>query len=141
MPPRPDHYDALIVGARVAGSSLAIRLAQQGRRVLLVDRDSFPSDTISTHALAFPAVDSLQRLGVLERVEQVGFRRMYRHRAWVDDVFIEAPAGPDGTYSLAPRRIVLDQILLDRAVECGAEVQQRARVDGLLFESDAVVGA
>ena len=134
-------YDALIVGARVAGATVAARLAQQGRKVLLVDRDQFPSDTLSTHALAFNAVDSLRRLGVLDRIEAAGFRRIYRHRAWVDDICIEAPAGPPGTYSIAPRRIVLDQILLDRAVECGADLLQRARVDGLLTESGVVVGA
>lgn len=134
-------YDALIVGARVAGATVAARLAQQGRRVLLVDRDEFPSDTLSTHALAFNAVDSLRRLGVLDRIEAAGFRRIYRHRAWVDDICIEVPAGPPGTYSIAPRRIVLDQVLLERAAECGAEVQQRARVDALLMESGAVVGA
>jgi len=134
-------YDALIVGARVAGATVAARLAQQGRKVLLVDRDEFPSDTISTHAIAFNAVDSLRRLGVLDRIEAAGFRRIFRHRAWVEDIFIEAPAGPPGTYSIAPRRIVLDQILLDRAVELGAELAQRTRVDGLLVESGAVVGA
>src|ERR1700704_6112718 len=142
-PPRmaTPEYDALIVGARVAGATVAARLAQQGRKVLLVDRDDFPSDTISTHAMAFNAVDSLRRLGVLDRIEAAGFRRIFRHRTWVDDICIEAPAGPPGSYSIAPRRIVLDQILLDRAVECGAELRQRARVDGLLVESGAVVGA
>ena len=134
-------YDALIVGGRVAGATVAARLAQQGRKVLLVDREEFPSDTISTHALAFNAVDSLRRLGVLDRIEAAGFRRIFRHRAWVEDICIEAPAGPPGTYSIAPRRVVLDQILLDRAAECGAEVRQRTRVDGLLVESGTVVGA
>jgi flavin-dependent dehydrogenase len=134
-------YDALVVGARVAGATVAARLAEQGRKVLLVDRDEFPSDTISTHALAFNAVESLRRLGVLDRIEAAGFRRIFRHRTWVDDICIEAPAGPPGTYSIAPRRLVLDQILLDRAVECGAELRQRTRVDGLLWESDSVVGA
>jgi len=133
-------YDALVVGARVAGATVAARLAEQGRKVLLVDRDLFPSDTISTHALAFNAVDSLRRLGVLDRIEAAGFRRIFRHRAWVEDICIEAPAGPPGTYSIAPRRVVLDQILLDRAVECGAELRLRTRVDGLLVESGAVVG-
>jgi len=105
-------YDALVVGARVAGATVAARLADQGRKVLLVDRDEFPSDTISTHALGFNAVESLRRLGVLDRIEAAGFRRIFRHRAWVEDICIEAPAGPPGMYSLAPRRIVLDQILL-----------------------------
>ena len=134
-------YDALIVGGRVAGATVAARLAGQGRKVLLVDRDKFPSDTLSTHALGFNAVDSLRRLGVLDRVEAAGFRRMFRHRAWVEDICIEAPAGPPGTYSIAPRRIVLDQILLGRAVECGAELRQQARVDSLLVEDGVVVGA
>jgi flavin-dependent dehydrogenase len=134
-------YDALIVGARVAGSSLAIRLAQRGRKVLMVDRDRFPSDTISTHGLNFLAVESLRRLGVLEKVEAAGFRRMHRHRAWLGDVFVEAPAGPPGAYTLAPRRIVLDQILVERAVECGVEFMDRARVDALLMQDGAVKGA
>ena len=134
-------YDALVVGARVAGATVAARLADQGRKVLLVDRDEFPSDTISTHALAFNAVESLRRLGVLDRIEAAGFRRIFRHRTWVEDICVEAPAGPPGTYSIAPRRLVLDKILLDRAAECGAEVRQRTRVDGLLLESGTVVGA
>jgi flavin-dependent dehydrogenase len=138
--PTPE-YDAVIVGARVAGATVAARLAEQGRKVLLVDRDEFPSDTISTHGLGFNAVDSLRRLGVLDRIEAAGFRRIYRHRTWVEDICIEAPAGPPGAFSIAPRRIVLDQILLDRAVECGADLRQRARVDGLIIESGTVVGA
>jgi flavin-dependent dehydrogenase len=137
----PAEYDALIVGARVAGSSLAIRLAQRGRKVLMVDRDSFPSDTISTHGLNFLAVESLRRLGVLERIEAAGFRRMQRHRAWLGELFVEAPAGPPGAYTLAPRRMVLDQILIERAVECGVEFTPRARVDGLLIENGTVEGA
>lgn len=125
----------------MAGSSVAIRLAQQGRKVLMVDRDTFPSDTLSTHGLNFIAVESLNRLGVLQRIEAAGFQRMYRHRAWLDDICIEVPAGPVGAYSLAPRRNVLDQILIDRAVECGAEFIERARVERVIVESGSVVGA
>jgi flavin-dependent dehydrogenase len=134
-------YDALIVGARVAGSSLAIRLARQGRSVVVVDRDSFPSDTISTHFLAFYAVESLRRLGVLDRILSAGFRPVLRHRAWIDDIVIEVPAGPPGAFSIAPKRIVLDKILIDRARECGADVIERARADGLIVENGQVVGA
>src|SRR5262249_37846065 len=45
-------YDVLIVGGRVAGASLALLLAQRGHRVLMIDRDQFPSDTLSTHYLS-----------------------------------------------------------------------------------------
>ncbi len=44
-------YDVLIVGARAAGAATAMLLARQGRRVLLVDRAQYGSDTLSTHAL------------------------------------------------------------------------------------------
>src|SRR2546426_12579337 len=97
-------YDALIVGARVAGATVAARLAGQGRKVPLVDRDKFPSDTISTHALAFNAVDSLRRLGVLLRIEAAGFRRIFRHRAWVEDICIEAPAALRPPFEQTVRR-------------------------------------
>ena len=69
-------YDAIIIGARVAGSSLAIRLGRQGKRVLLVDRDRFPSTTLSTHLLRPPAVRALARLGVLDDIEATGVRRV-----------------------------------------------------------------
>lgn len=108
---------------------------------MMVDRETFPSDTISTHGLNFMAVESLRRLGVLEAIEAAGFRRMYRHRAWLDDIMVESPAGPPGAYTLAPRRVVLDQVLIDRAVECGAHFMERSRVDRLLVEADTVVGA
>jgi flavin-dependent dehydrogenase len=44
-------YDAIIVGARCAGASTAMLLARKGYRVLVIDRASFPSDTVSTHVL------------------------------------------------------------------------------------------
>src|SRR5258706_388720 len=52
----PDPYDAIVVGARCAGSPTAMLLAGKGYRVLVVDRASFPSDTMSTHVLHPPGV-------------------------------------------------------------------------------------
>jgi len=127
-------YDALIVGGRAAGASLAQLLAKQGRRVLVADRDEFPSDTMSTHFMNMIAVGALKRLGVLDDILAAGFRRITRHRAWIDDCCFEGPAGPPGAFSLAPRRIVLDAVLLDHAVKAGARFEQRTRVDSLLRE-------
>ena len=61
-------YDVIVVGARAAGSPTAMLLVRQGYRVLIVDRASFPSDTMSTHYLKVPAVERLQRWGLLAAV-------------------------------------------------------------------------
>ncbi len=140
MTTEPEH-DALIVGGRAAGGSLAILLARQGRRVLVVDRDEFPSDTMSTHFMNLGAVGGLKRLGVLDDILAAGFRRITRHRSWIADCCFEGPNGPADTFSLAPRRIVLDSVLLDHAVKAGARFEQKTRVDALIQESERVVGA
>src|SRR2546428_4300773 len=61
-------YDAIVVGARCAGSPTAMLLARKGYRVLLVDRAGFPSDTLSAHYIHQPGVARLKRWGLLDRV-------------------------------------------------------------------------
>src|ERR1700732_3958509 len=61
-------YDAIVVGARVAGSSTAMLLARKGYRVLLVDKATFPSDTMSGHYIWQPGVARLKRWGLLDPV-------------------------------------------------------------------------
>ena len=61
-------YDVIIVGARVAGAPTAMLLAWRGLKVLVVDRATFPSDTLSTHQVQLPGVARLARWGVLDAV-------------------------------------------------------------------------
>ncbi len=61
-------YDAIVVGARCAGSPTAMLLARNGCRVLLVDKATFPSDTISTHFIRTPGVARLKHWGVLDKI-------------------------------------------------------------------------
>jgi flavin-dependent dehydrogenase len=135
--------DVLIVGARVAGSSLALLLGRQGRRVFLVDRDHFPSDTLSTHLLAPPAVAALQQLGVLADVEASGLRRLVRSRCYVGQCVLEGPMMPGPPdYALAPRRDRLDHILIRHATaHPTVEFQERTRAVDLLRDGPRVVGA
>ena len=134
-------YDVIVVGARVAGSSLALLLGQRGHRVLLMDRDTFPSDTLSTHFVGRPGMMALKRLGALADVEAVGFRRIIRTRTWIEDCLFEGPTGPTGDYALAPRRDALDSILIRHAVERGGvEFQERTHAEGLCEEDGRVVG-
>src|SRR3954463_3372989 len=63
-----ESYDAIVIGARCAGSPTAMLLARKGYRVLLVDRATFPSDVISTHAIHAPGMARLKRWGLLDQV-------------------------------------------------------------------------
>ena len=65
-------YDAIIVGARAAGSPTAMLLARKGHRVLVVDRATFPSDTLSTHYIHQPGIARLRRWGLLDRLIATG---------------------------------------------------------------------
>ena len=134
-------YDVAIVGGRVAGASLAILLAQQGRRVVVIDRDTFPSDTLSTHFVGANGVDNFARLGVLDGLLDAGFRRITRTRTGIGDCIFEGPAAPGATgFALAPRRDVLDSLLQGQAVEAGAELLTRTSVERLVEDGERVVG-
>ena len=62
-------YDVIVVGARCGGSPTAMLLARNGYRVLLVDKATFPSDTMSTHLVHPPGVAALARWGILDQLE------------------------------------------------------------------------
>jgi 2-polyprenyl-6-methoxyphenol hydroxylase-like FAD-dependent oxidoreductase len=135
-------YDAIVVGARAAGSPTAMLLARKGHRVLLVDRATFPSDTLSTHYIHQPGIARLRRWGLLDRLVETGCPPI---GAMTFDVgpfaLAAAPPSSDGiAEGYCPRRTVLDSLLLDAAAEAGAEVRMGAAVDELLFEDGAVVG-
>ena len=61
-------YDAIVVGARCAGAPTAMLLANHGHRVLLIDRSTFPSDTLSTLVIQPKGVAALGRWGLFEKI-------------------------------------------------------------------------
>lgn len=65
-------YDVIVVGARCAGAPLAMLLARAGHRVALVDRASFPSDTMSTHFLWQRGAARLSAWGLLDQLQARG---------------------------------------------------------------------
>ncbi|HEY8491339.1 MAG TPA: NAD(P)/FAD-dependent oxidoreductase [Dehalococcoidia bacterium] len=138
-------YDAIVVGARCAGSPTAMLLARRGYRVLLVDRASFPSDTLSTHYIHIPGVLRLHRWGLLERVRQAGGRPIPKITLHLGKVTVVPPPPPGLPPGLAPeaycpRRTVLDAILVDAAVGAGAELRERFSVRDLVWEEGRVAG-
>jgi 2-polyprenyl-6-methoxyphenol hydroxylase-like FAD-dependent oxidoreductase len=136
-------YDAIVVGARCAGSPTAMLLARQGFRVLLVDRAGFPSDTVSTHILWPHGAETMKQWGLLGRLAQTGVPPICRPMRFDVGPFAligTIPDANDGEGGFCPRRTVLDKLLLDAAAEAGVDVRQDFTVDELIFEDDAVVG-
>ena len=129
-------YDAIVVGARCAGSPTAMLLARKGYRVLAVDRATFPSDTISTHQIHAPGVGALERWKLLDQVVASGAPPIDTYEV---DFGPFAITGRPGT-AYAPRRTVLDKILVDAAAEAGAEIREGFTVGGLVVEDGRVTG-
>src|SRR5215213_8253412 len=135
-------YDAIIVGARCAGSPTAMLLARKGYRVLLLDKARFPSDTLSAHYIHQPGIAALRRWGLLERVIASNCPPVRRQRVDFGPIVLEAtPPRIDGVAdSYAPRRTVLDTLLVEAAATAGAEVRERFTVDDLVIDGERVVG-
>ncbi|MFZ2012733.1 MAG: NAD(P)/FAD-dependent oxidoreductase [Nocardioides sp.] len=128
------HYDVVVVGGRVAGASTALLLARRGARVAVVERGTLDQDPVSTHALMRAGVLQLARWGVLDAIvargtppsRQTTFRYPDGERVRVS---IRAADGVDALY--APRRTLLDRLLIDVAEEAGAEVYRCTAVSGV----------
>jgi flavin-dependent dehydrogenase len=147
-------FDTVVVGARVAGAATGLHLSRLGHKVLIVDRTGPPTDTLSTHALMRTAVLQLDRAGVLDEIRAVPTPEVRRitlgffGQSVSFDVRHEF--GIDALY--APRRSILDSILLEAARAAGAEValghavadlsrSDDGSVDGVVLRSGARIRA
>ena len=135
-------YDAIIVGARCAGSPLAMLLAQKGYHVLLTDKSQFPSDTISTHHIHQPGVLRLRRWGLLEEVRASNCPPLTEMSFDVGPFALTGTPSPaeDVTEAFAPRRHVLDTILVRAAERAGAEVREGFTVREITSDEQGVNG-
>jgi len=130
-------YDVVVVGARPAGAATAMLLARAGLRVLTVDRGSYGADTLSTHALLRGGVLQLARWGLLDRLAAAGTPPVrgcvFHYGEDSITVPIRPQAGVDAFY--APRRTVLDPILVDAARDAGVETRFGVTITGLRHDS------
>jgi 2-polyprenyl-6-methoxyphenol hydroxylase-like FAD-dependent oxidoreductase len=139
--------DVLVVGARVAGSTVASLLGECGWRVLVVDRAGFPSPTLSTHFFrGAGCVGVLRDLGVLDEVLACGSPRLvceYDADAVTGTTALDPPQDPgDIGFCLSVRRETLDATLVGRARrEPTVEVLEHTIVESLLVDDGRVIGA
>lgn len=140
-------YDTLIIGARVAGSTLAALLGDAGYRVLLIDRAMFPSPTLSTHYFrGGRGVTVLKRLGVLDQLRALGSPPLtcqYNFRREAKEPVVNPAQAPgEVAYCLSVRRSPLDHILVRRATASpSVRLLERSRATALLWDGGRVVGA
>ncbi|MGW6424102.1 NAD(P)/FAD-dependent oxidoreductase [Nocardia sp. NPDC055053] len=136
-----NQYDVIVVGGRCAGSPTAMLLARKGYKVLLVDRTNFPSDTISTQAIHPPGVAALDRWGQLGRLQATRCPPITTYAFDFGPLTIcGSPSIEQAPVAYAPRRTVLDKILVDAASEAGAEVREGFSVTGVHFDGTQVAG-
>ncbi len=135
--------DVVVVGARVAGAATATHLARAGHDVVMLDRAEFPSDTVSTHVIVRSGMVSLARLGVVEALVATGaptLRRVtFSSRLGVLAREVKDRHGID--FLLAPRRVILDDVLQRAAVESGVTLRTATSVDDVVRDGQGrVVG-
>jgi flavin-dependent dehydrogenase len=139
---RGHDVDVVVVGGRCAGSSAAITLARAGRRVLVLDKSRFPSDTLSTHLIWPGGLAELQALGALPAVAALGAPPLPTAYAAGGGVEVRADYSPvDGiAHALCVRRTGLDAVLVTTARAAGAEVREHATVTELIHRAGRAAG-
>jgi 2-polyprenyl-6-methoxyphenol hydroxylase-like FAD-dependent oxidoreductase len=116
-------------------------LARKGYRVLVVDRATFPSDTVSTHIVHAPGVTALKRWALLDGVVDTGCPAIDTYLVDFGPFTLSgSPRTDEAPVAYAPRRTVLDELLVEAAAEAGAEVRQGFSVEELLVDDGRVTG-
>lgn len=139
-------YDVIVVGARIGGAVTAALLGDAGYRVLLIDRATFPSDTVSTHFFRGEfMLTVLKRLRVLDEVLSFGSPKLSQQYVYENgqaQYEIQPPQSPGEIgYCLSVRRTTLDHILVRRACRTGnVALAERTSVHDVLWEDQRVVG-
>jgi 2-polyprenyl-6-methoxyphenol hydroxylase-like FAD-dependent oxidoreductase len=130
-------HDVIVVGGRCAGAATALLLARQGWDVGLYERNPVVADTVSTHGLTRAGVIQLHRWGLLDEVLASGVPAVKTLAFVLGDNEMRRPvAGADPVdIVIAPRRPVLDRVLLDAAAAAGVTIARGATVTGV--ERDA----
>lgn len=136
-------YDAVIVGARCAGSPTAMLLARKGYKTLLVDKAGFPSDTVSTHVIWPHGAEIMGRWGLLDSLAATNCPPVALNMTFDVGPFAlkgGVTVANDGRGGFCPRRTVLDKLLVDAAVAAGAELREDFTVEDLVWTDDRVAG-
>jgi len=135
-------FDAVVVGASLAGSATAIMLGRAGARVALVEQrpDAEAYKRICSHYIQSSAVPTLERLGLIEPMMQAGALRS-RARIHAPSGWIDPPAESAVPSGINLRRELLDPLIRAHAAETpGVELLLGQTARELLHDDGAVCG-
>jgi 2-polyprenyl-6-methoxyphenol hydroxylase-like FAD-dependent oxidoreductase len=135
-------HDVIVIGARCAGAPTAMLLARKGYRVLLVDRATFPSDIPHGHFIHRHGPRRLAGWGLLDRIAATNCPAVTSSVMDLGDFpLVGTDLEADGVaLGYGPRRSVLDQVLVEAAVEAGAELRMAVSVEGFTTDGDRITG-
>jgi flavin-dependent dehydrogenase len=119
-------YDAIIVGGGLAGASLATHLAEDGRRVLVLEKRRLPAPKLCGEFLSPEVTQSLRRLGVLGAVRAAGAHRIRCARLTAAGGASFESALPRTALGFSRRR--LDALLFENARTVGADARDETKV-------------
>lgn len=135
-------YDVIVVGGRCAGAATALLLARQGHKVLIVDQAQLPCDArLSTHLIWHAGVDLLQKWGLLDAVVATNCPLLTGFSLDMGELVLRGtPPGTQAEAALAPRRLALDKVLLDAALQAGVELRLGVTFEDVIREGERVTG-
>ena len=138
-------YDTIVIGGGPAGSTVATLVAEQGHRVLLLEREAEPTFKIGESLI--PATYwTFKRLGMLEKLRASHFPQKYSVQFYsragkASTPFYFFQTNPhESAVTWQVLRSEFDQMLLDNAKEKGVEIRMGTRVREVLFEGDTATG-
>lgn len=137
------NYDVIIAGGGPAGASAAIHLSTRGARVLLAEQKKFPRAKLCGEFISPECVPHFARLGVAERMLAAGPAKLtetvfYSRKG--KSVSVPSTWFGAGGIALGLSRAEMDEQLLRRASDAGAQVLEETHVTDLLFDKDRVAG-
>ena len=138
-------YDVIVIGAGPAGSTVGALLAEQGRKVLVVDRARFPRFHVG-ESLIPETYWQLKRLGLIEQLKQTAFPKKFSVQFVTEEGTETTPfyfnkyKEHESSQTWQVLRAEFDQMLVDNARTQGATVQTGAQVLDLLTEGEQVTG-
>lgn len=132
-------YDVIVIGAGPAGSSAAIMLAQQGLKILLLEKSHFPRQKLCGEFLSPETLPIFARLNVQKTLFEAGAQIINQWTLFAPDGRgVEIPmrwiAGIDG-HGIGISRAMMDSILLNRTREVGVDVHEGVQVTSHLTRS------